>query len=63
MGLINDIQQRYNFLTINKLIYRIEKPCPDTFNPGDHFIFTLAIKSGQEDDCRAYVHTVCDIFK
>ena len=30
-------------------------PCPDNFNPADFFVRTLAIKPGNEEDCRKRV--------
>ncbi|CAL4155083.1 unnamed protein product [Meganyctiphanes norvegica] len=42
---------------------RLERPCPKNYNPGDHFIHTLAIKMTQEEDCRQFVHMVCDAFR
>ena len=30
----------------------VNYPCPDNFNPADHYIFTLAIVPGEEEACR-----------
>ena len=27
-------------------------PCPNNFNPADHYIFTLAIRPGVEEKCK-----------
>ncbi|XP_065681932.1 protein white isoform X2 [Hydra vulgaris] len=37
-------------------------PCPSTYNPADHFIHTLAVVPGQEVQCRAKCHSICDAF-
>ena len=31
---------------------RYGMPCPFNYNPADHYIFTLAIRPGEEDACR-----------
>ena len=33
----------------------INYPCPTNFNPADHYIFTLAIVPGEEEECRRRV--------
>lgn len=42
---------------------RLERPCPKKHNPGDHFIYTLAIKASKEEECRQFVHHVCDSYR
>ncbi|XP_020625255.1 protein white-like [Orbicella faveolata] len=37
-------------------------PCPDNFNPADHFVHTLAIVPGNEEDCRQRVQNICDVY-
>ncbi|OWA50620.1 Protein white [Hypsibius exemplaris] len=37
-------------------------PCPANFNPADHYIYSLAIVSGREAECRARAQQVCDTF-
>ncbi|CAH3037565.1 unnamed protein product [Porites evermanni] len=36
--------------------------CPDNFNPADFFVRTLAIKPGDEENCRKRVKTICDAY-
>ncbi|MPC97049.1 Protein white [Portunus trituberculatus] len=42
---------------------RLEHPCPLNYNPGDHFIYTLAIRGGMEEECRQFVSHACDSFR
>ncbi|KAI8777535.1 protein white-like [Biomphalaria glabrata] len=42
--------------------HNLEYPCPNNYNPADHFILTLAIVPGQEAECRQRTHAVCDKF-
>ncbi|BFY98583.1 hypothetical protein BsWGS_01622 [Bradybaena similaris] len=37
-------------------------PCPKNYNPADHFIFTLAVTPGQEEECRKKTRILCDRF-
>ncbi|KAH9524967.1 hypothetical protein Btru_028364 [Bulinus truncatus] len=41
---------------------RLEYPCPNNYNPADHYILTLAIVPGQEVERRQRTHAVCDTF-
>nr|AMZ04159.1 ATP binding cassette transmembrane transporter [Palaemon carinicauda] len=47
----------------HKFFSRLERPCPKNHNPGDHFIYTLAIKASKEEECRKFVHHVCDSYR
>ena len=38
-----------------KFFKSVNYPCPDNFNPADHYIFTLAIVPGEEEECRKRV--------
>ena len=40
----------------------VGKPCPENFNPADHYIFTLAMIPGQEEECREKVAMITDKF-
>ncbi|XP_050723017.1 protein white-like isoform X2 [Eriocheir sinensis] len=42
---------------------RLERPCPSNYNPADHFIYSLAIRGGMEEECRQFVSHVCDSFR
>ncbi|KAK8742215.1 hypothetical protein OTU49_002182, partial [Cherax quadricarinatus] len=42
---------------------RMERPCPPNFNPGDHFIYSLAVRSGVEEECRQFITHVCDSYR
>lgn len=42
---------------------RMERPCPPNYNPGDHFIYSLAIRGGIEEECRQFISHVCDSFR
>ncbi|KAL9966625.1 hypothetical protein ACROYT_G024728 [Oculina patagonica] len=37
-------------------------PCPINFNPADHFVHTLAIVPGDEENCRKRVQDICDVY-
>ncbi|KAJ7318624.1 ATPase [Desmophyllum pertusum] len=37
-------------------------PCPMNFNPADHFVHTLAIVPGDEENCRKRVQDICDVY-
>ncbi|CAL1533117.1 unnamed protein product [Lymnaea stagnalis] len=41
---------------------RMRYPCPSNFNPSDHYILTLAIVPGREDEARARTKAICDGF-
>ncbi|XP_059178882.1 protein white-like [Physella acuta] len=41
---------------------RMGHPCPMNFNPGDHYILTLAIVPGNEEECRKRTKSICDAF-
>lgn len=47
----------------HRFFSRLERPCPKNHNPGDHFIYTLAIKASKEEECRQFVHHVCDSYR
>ncbi|CAH3167368.1 unnamed protein product [Pocillopora meandrina] len=38
-------------------------PCPINFNPADHFIHTLAIVPGDEENCLTRVKVICDAYR
>ncbi|BFY98581.1 hypothetical protein BsWGS_01621 [Bradybaena similaris] len=42
---------------------RLEFPCPRNFNPADHYILTLAIVPGEEDESRQRTKTICNAYK
>nr|AHK05664.1 ATP-binding cassette transporter sub-family G 90506 [Tigriopus japonicus] len=42
---------------------RIGLPCPDMYNPADHYIHVLAVTPGKEDECRTKVKEICDLFE
>ncbi|XP_078376593.1 protein white-like [Oculina patagonica] len=37
-------------------------PCPVNYNPADHFVHTLAIVPGNEENCRKRVQDICDVY-
>ncbi|KAK7507421.1 hypothetical protein BaRGS_00001356 [Batillaria attramentaria] len=41
---------------------RLNFTCPTNFNPADFFVLTLAIRPGQEEECKKRVQAVCDAF-
>ncbi|KAH7698941.1 Protein WHT-7 a [Aphelenchoides avenae] len=41
---------------------RMGSPLPENFNPGDHFISTLAIEGGKERKSFARIQRICDTF-
>ncbi|XP_012935697.1 protein white [Aplysia californica] len=41
---------------------RLNYPCPRNFNPADHYILTLAIVPGKEEECRKNTNAICDSF-
>ncbi|XP_047478557.1 protein white-like isoform X1 [Penaeus chinensis] len=47
----------------HKFFTRLERPCPSNYSPGDHFIYSLAIRAGEEEQCRQFVHHVCDSYR
>ncbi|KAL5263101.1 hypothetical protein ACHWQZ_G008494 [Mnemiopsis leidyi] len=36
----------------------VNYPCPENFNPADHYIFTMAIVPGEEEECRKRVDEI-----
>jgi len=38
----------------------INYPCPEDFNPADHFVYTLAVIPGQEEESTQRVNSICD---
>ena len=38
----------------------INYPCPEDFNPADHFVYTLAVVPGQEEESTQRVNSICD---
>ncbi|XP_005094340.1 protein white [Aplysia californica] len=41
---------------------KMQSPCPRNFNPADHYILTLAIVPGKEEECRERTRAICDAF-
>ena len=42
---------------------RAGMPCPTNYNPADHYIFTLAIRPGNEEACRATCQKLIAFYK
>ncbi|TRY79220.1 hypothetical protein TCAL_12520, partial [Tigriopus californicus] len=42
---------------------RIGHPCPGLYNPADHYVHVLAVAPGKEEECRAKVKEICEIFE
>lgn len=40
----------------------LDYPCPANYNPADHYISTLAIMPGNEEECLARSKKICDAF-
>ncbi|KAF2368395.1 ABC transporter-like [Trinorchestia longiramus] len=57
VAFLGDVKEAHTFFE------RLGKPCPRNFNPGDHFIYTLAVRAGMEEQSREYIHQVCDDFR
>jgi len=38
-------------------------PCPEDFNPADHFVQTLAVVPGSEEECHQRISEICDRFR
>ncbi|KAK8377184.1 hypothetical protein O3P69_013671 [Scylla paramamosain] len=57
VAFMGTVQEAHLFFT------RLEHPCPLNYNPGDHFIYTLAIRGGMEEECRQFVSHACDSFR
>ncbi|XP_045102401.1 protein white-like isoform X3 [Portunus trituberculatus] len=57
VAFLGTVQEAHRFFT------RLEHPCPLNYNPGDHFIYTLAIRGGMEEECRQFVSHACDSFR
>ncbi|XP_069162070.1 protein white [Procambarus clarkii] len=51
------VDQAHSFFT------RMERPCPENYNPGDHFIYALAVRTGIEEECRQFITHVCDSYR
>ena len=41
----------------------VNYPCPEDFNPADHFVQTLAVVPGQEEKCGQRISEICDKFQ
>ncbi|XP_012554711.2 protein white isoform X2 [Hydra vulgaris] len=41
---------------------RVNYPCPLNYNPADHYVHTLAIIPGKEEECKAKCEMICDSF-
>ena len=37
-------------------------PCPEMFNPADHYVHVLAVTPGEEDQCRKRIDMICNNF-
>ena len=42
---------------------RANYPCPEDYNPADHFVQTLAVVPGSEEECHQRISEICDRFK
>ncbi|CAL1533116.1 unnamed protein product [Lymnaea stagnalis] len=42
---------------------KLDYPCPTNYNPADHYILTLAIVPGREEECRENTLAICNKFK
>ena len=38
---------------ISITFFSVGKPCPMNYNPADHYVHTLAIIPGNEEECKA----------
>ncbi len=43
--------------------HRCGYPCPDKFNPSDHYVHVLAIIPGDEESCRERVRAITQEFQ
>jgi ABC-type multidrug transport system permease subunit len=41
---------------------RLQFPCPNNFNPADHYILTLAIVPGKEEESRRRIQKICSAY-
>lgn len=41
---------------------KVDYPCPVNYNPADHYVHTLAIIPGNEEECKAKAMAICDAF-
>ncbi len=48
----------HSFLAFFFTLYSCGYPCPRKFNPSDHYINTLAIVPGNEENCRDRVKAI-----
>lgn len=37
-------------------------PCPNNYNPADHYVHVLAVTPGKEEECREKVAIICDAY-
>ena len=42
--------------------YRIGLPCPETFNPADHYIYTTSMVPKHEQEYKERVKGICDAY-
>ena len=40
----------------------INRPCPSNYNPADHYVHVLAVRTGQETQCREEINTICNTY-
>ncbi len=45
------------------LPFRIGHPCPDDFNPSDHYIHKLSVLPKEEEESRERIDHVCEQFE
>ncbi|KAK3856690.1 hypothetical protein Pcinc_037017 [Petrolisthes cinctipes] len=57
VAFLGEVSEAHLFFT------RMERPCPANYNPGDHFIYSLAVRGGKEEECRQFISHVCDSFR
>ncbi len=48
---------------MNFLILRIGYPCPELFNPADHFIYKMSMVPREEDEYEQRVDYICEQFQ
>lgn len=41
----------------------LDAPCPNNYNPADHFIHHLAILPSREESCKQAVNIICDKYE
>merc|ERR1711936_444779 len=49
--------------TANKFLETCGFPCPSHYNPADHWVETLAVVPGQEEDSRSRLELITDQFE